>query len=420
MTSRRTDHCSRRRRAIRRGPTSSRVHLIVTAVILMASFGCSADAATKDGRTHSTPVPVILPIPAGARSVGVASITWSGEAWFAAGSFRDREGEHRPGLWTSTDATTWRRIETAAVTYYGKLSELYSVAGSARGLVAIGTATGGAHGNPRTVSWLLEPDGVLHEVYTDFELYNGMRQISVRSVTEGPKGWVIFGSRVNQNDQIGATSWTSATGDDFTIDDDDPELSSEIGEQKFGLDVTTSNGSLIAVGERTTFASSSIETDGIGWTSVDETTWTPWLPAGLEFGGVGAQRMQRIDANGARIVIAGSETDDDSTAIVAWTSTDDGTWRRGIIDGFGESDDVLSAATSVVATTDEFIVAARVGGVLRLATSADGDEWTTLAISDELPTGNRAQLTAASNGETLLVGATSLEGGGLWRSVTDS
>ena len=49
---------------------------------------------------------------------------------------------------------------------------------------------------------------------------------------------MIFGSRNNRNNRLGATAWTSSTGDDFTIHDDVPALSCQPGEQILGLDVT--------------------------------------------------------------------------------------------------------------------------------------------------------------------------------------
>ena len=50
--------------------------------------------------------------------------------------------------------------------------------------------------NPRTVSWKRGTDDLLHEVRADFELYNGPRQIGVRTVARASDRWVISGSRV--------------------------------------------------------------------------------------------------------------------------------------------------------------------------------------------------------------------------------
>ncbi len=395
---------------------------VVCSVAVCAALGvgsCSSRRPPDAAMKFATPTPVDLPVSEGSHAAAVASIAYSGSTWFAAGSFRDAADQHHPGLWTSTDADHWTRVTTVPVTYYGQISELYSVAASSRGVVALGAATGGAHGNPRTVSWILEQDGGLHEVVASFELYNGIRQISVRSVADGPHGWVIIGSRVDQNGRIGAASWTSPTGDDFTIHDDDANLSSSKNEQVFGLDVTQIGDEEVAVGDHTAFGATSGETDGIAWTSSDGANWTRWTPAGLQLGGTGVQRAQRIASRGRRTLIAGIQSDGTTTSITTWSTIDGTSWSRSTVDPFGTSEDVLSTATAVAVMSKGFVVAARQGGVLRLAASVDGRTWTEVPVAPGLPTGNRAGLTAQSNGDTLLIGVTSLNGGGLWRTTVE-
>lgn len=62
-------------------------------------------------------------------------------------------------------------------------------------------------------------------------------------------------------------------------------------------------------------------------------------------------------------------------------------------------------------------VGARVTGKLRAVLSKNGRRWTELVLPTELPTGNRAILAAELDANTMLVGATSLVGGGLWRAA---
>jgi hypothetical protein len=394
-------------------------------VLAVGGTACSSGSSGSDNAAprFGALVHVELPLPAGATRVGIASLTHTDAAWYAAGSYGDAAGQHHPGLWSSPDAIHWTWIDTDPRTFYGEIGELYSVAATDAGLVALSAATGGAHGNPRTLSWVMGADGVLHQVVNAFELYNGPRQISVRTITAlprgagGAQGWMIIGSRVNQNGQVGATSWTSPTGDPFVIHDDDPVLSSSRTEQKFGFDATAVGAQEIAVGEHDTYGDD-IETDGIAWASTDGVTWSRWEPAGLDVGGDGAQRMHRISAHGGRVLIAGTQSDGKPTKIQTWSTSDGTTWQRTTIAAFGVSDDVLSQPTATATTAHAFIVAARVGGVLRLATSADGEAWTEVPLVDGLPTGNRATLAVAADDHTLLVGATSLTGGGLWRSTS--
>ena len=229
-----------------------------------------------------------------ALAVRPGAAAFDGTAWWVGGLFDTADGSARPGLWRSVGGTAWERIATAAVTGYGEVSDLYSIAATAQGVVAIGSATGGAHGNPRTVSWKLTSDNVLREVPASFELYNGIRQIGVRSIVRGPNEWVIFGSRVNRNESLGATSWSSVTGDDFIIHDNDPVLSGGPGKQRQGLDIALAGTQLVAVGEELTTRPGHFDTDGAVWVASDGATWSTWKPSGLNLGGCGDQRAQRI------------------------------------------------------------------------------------------------------------------------------
>ena len=177
--------------------------IVVVAAMAVTSSTAPLAATTKPLRWTR--------IDLGSNHAAVAAIAHTTDMWWAAGSVIDDTGEHRPSLWQSVDARTWKRVPTEASTGYGTVSILYALAASPRGVVALGSATGGAHGNPRTVSWLLGADGTLREVAAPFELYNGLRQLTVRNIIDTPTAWVIFGSRVVRNGTLGAASWTSAT-----------------------------------------------------------------------------------------------------------------------------------------------------------------------------------------------------------------
>ena len=364
----------------------------------------------------------------GGTQPGVASIVHRSDGtWWVAGSLLDEFQVRRPALWTSADALTWTAVPIEAQTAYGKISELYALAASTRGVVALGAATGGAHGNPRTASWVLRDDGRLHDVVADFELYNGPRQIAVRSIIDGPTGWVIFGARNNQNNALGATSWTSATGDDFTIHDQDPDLSSSPGESIIGLDVAfdpgldpaMGAGQLIAVGERfhaTPGVASSADTDAIAWTSPDGATWQRWTPPGLRLSAPDIQRAQRIAVDGPRVLITGTSDDGVRNRIVVWSTDDRRRWSRSTVTVFGSSSDATTAATAAVSADGHMIIGARINDRLRIATSTNGRRWTNVVLPADLPTGYRARIAAGVGDDVLLVGATSLTGGGLWRA----
>ncbi len=348
----------------------------------------------------------------------IAAITHHVGSWWAAGSFVDETGEHRPGLWTSM-GSTWARIQTKPRTPYGEISEIFSVAVSESGTVAaLGAATGGAHGNPRTVSWLLTGDGFLTEVPAGFELYNGLRQISVRSISAGPNNWVIFGARVNQNGKVGATSWTSPNADDFTIHDDDPQLSATGNQQTLGLDVVYSpfENAYLAVGEHLSFSNGQANTDGVLWRSFEGVDWSTETSAARTFGGPNDQRLQRIRTVNDETVIAGTETTTRFTTFSIW-SKQSGKWRTTPVVTLGRDENPLSQVTSLSVTPGARVLGVRVGE--RLAAAAKTKQgWVRFPLPKGLPSGNRAVLAVETDGQHVLVGAS--EPGGSSGNAADS
>ena len=385
--------------------------VVVVAAMAMTSGTASFGAAAKPMRWTRVDL--------GSDKAAVAALAHTTDMWWAAGSVIDETGEHRPSLWQSVDARIWKRVPTEASTGYGTISILYALAASARGVVALGSATGGAHGNPRTVSWFLGADGTLREVRAAFELYNGPRQLTVRNVIDTPAAWVIFGSRVVRNGTLGAASWTSATGNNFTLHDSDNALASGQQEQVSGYDVAFDGTNLVAVGERINLTpGAGAETNGIRWTSPDGVTWQRSPVPGLDFAGTGAQRPLRITIAGPRQLITGTEIRGRTTRVLAWSSTNAQSWTRKVVSvlraGTADSDTVVGAA--IVGSA--FIVTARLDEHLVAASSTNGQAWTRLALPSDMPSGPRAVVTIAGNQNIVLAGAADIQGqgnvGGLW------
>ncbi len=330
------------------------------------------------------------------------------------GSVSNVAGVHRPALWWSTDAVEWREAPIEPRTGYGEVSELFTLACNASGLAAVGAATGGAHGNPRTVSWVLDADGVLREAAANFELYNGPRQISVRTITASPAGgWTILGTRVNANGRMGATSWTSPGGRDFVIHDDDGALSAAVNEQTQGHDVAPYGESLVAVGERLLVRDDNFDTNAIVWTSSDGERWNRWAPRGLDLGGRSDQRAQRVASSAGDLLIAGTETGT-SVRFVAWTQRVGKQWRRSAVRVLGSSDDVLSNVSAATIWRGRFLIGARVGDAPRVALSSDGRSWTKVLLPADAPTGSRTKISFAEHGGDLIVAVRSENGGAAW------
>jgi hypothetical protein len=407
-----------------------RAATLAAAFLVLAHSG-QGSAASPSWRFRELAIPVANGVQA-----RVGAVAFDGRRWWIAGSAFTRgtvtspvtdisgangvvDGSHVPGLWWSSDLASFTPVEIQPRTGYGEVSELYAVAAVDGRLAAVGAATGGAHGNPRTVSWFLGADDVLREVPASFELYNGLRQIGVRAITATPTGWVIIGTRVNRNERMGAASWTSATGMDFVLHDDDAALSAGPNEQNQGYGVAVVDDRVVAVGERFAVGGGlagvhAPGTDGIAWQSADGEHWETWTPRSLRLGGPGAQRPQRITSSQGKVLVAGTETNQ-RTVFLAWVRPAvTAAWTRVQLRVLGSSDDVLSNVTAVQIFNGTYVVGVRKGTRLHLVTSRDGRRWTEVVLPPEIPTGTRATLSLASFGNQLLVGARSERGGGAW------
>ncbi len=388
----------------------------VGAVLLMVMLAVAVAPGSSAARSPVRPRWRTVNVPgAGARVVGMY---FDGTTWWFSGSTRDVSDIQRPAVWTSADLVTLNPVMMRPVTPYGEISEIYAVAASRVGAVALGMHTGGAHGNPRTASWVLSArDGsapAMDEVRANFELYNGPRQIGVRRVVAAPSGgFVIFGSRVNRNGLLGATSWWSPDGSEFAIFDDDPMLSAVVGEQQQGLDVAADGSGLLAVGEQWAVRKGVASTDAIVWTSVDGRTWTANADLRLRDGGDGEQRFQRVAVSGARALIGGTDSAE-RTRLIAW-ERGDGKWRRSVLP-VKSAADPLSGVTDVALDDLVAIVGAKVDDRLVLVSRRAGETWRQVVLPGA-PTGRRSQLHVGVGGANVVVAATG-DGPG-WLAVAD-
>jgi hypothetical protein len=364
----------------------------------------------------------------------------SSPSWILGGATAARPPERKPAAWISTDLKSFVPISMSPNQGYGEIAEVFGIAG--RGpdggdLAAIAQAFGGAHGNPRTASWDGSASGGLSEIRTNFELYNGVRQISVKSIATNSNTYAIFGSRVSQNGRLGAASWTSPDGSEFTLFDNDEALSSAPNEQILGADIAVDpNGIFVAAGERLwwdpTNSAETIDTDAIIWRSANGQSWERWTPSGYTLGGKGEQRIQKIMFANGQLVAAGTETIGGKAWVTIWSPSGKHRVRE-----LGSSDDPLSSVTSIAPCGGSWCVGVRMSGRLRLlmtasASSAAGAagtpsserQWRQVRLPSGLPSGGRAKIvviaTPSAERNELLVGTSGLESGGLWRALLPS
>ncbi len=385
-------------------PTMRVTVALVLGLICALNYLASTDRASATGGRVSGLVWTQEQLPGTDARVIALTTDTSGALW-AAGSVTDKT-ERRPALWHQT-RSGWQPIPINKLTYYGGVSELFGVAVSAGRTVAVGQAFGGAHGNARTVSWLLSPQEsgpALREQPASFELFNGVRQMTVHRVVALPNGsgFTIIGSRVNRNGRIGAASWWTPDGRDVALIDDDPALSADPKSATSGSDVAPWPGhGLVAIGERSYPASESIEVDAVVWTSADGRSWKRFTPEDPALGGAGEQRAQRVVSLGsgavAGVFVAGVETaavpDVESTRVVVWEWSEAvSRWTRTLVAAISADPDPLSVVTGIAIVGQDRWIAARMGTQLRLAVSQNRGPWRAVPMPGPLPTGPRSRI----------------------------
>src|SRR5690349_18264192 len=144
-----------------------------------------------------------------------------GGHWYVVGGHAGTDGETSPAVWDSTDGRAWRSLilTPLAESYYGPRSVLYAVACANGRIAAIGSRSGGVHGNPRVSTWYQRPDGSLAEAAATFETYGGNTAVDVGRIAGGPSGFLIAGNRTG-----GAAAWLSADGTAFRLFENAPGL----------------------------------------------------------------------------------------------------------------------------------------------------------------------------------------------------
>lgn len=294
---------------------------------LLVAGGCTPEPDPGPG-----PAPVVVawresvvPVPpGGAGRVVVRDAVACPGAWFVVGAVRDAAGGTRPAAWSSGDGARWSPVRVAAVSFYGRQNVLSSVACRDGRMAALGAKSGGAHGNPRTSSWVQGADGVLREVRAPFELFGGPYAVNVARMDAGPRGFLISGNRMS-----GAAVWTSADAARFTIRERVPGLASGPGGESWAFDAVGLPDGWLVVGGF--LPAGRVDRDAAVWWSADSSVWRR-LPVTGASGGY--EEVHRVVVRGAEPVGVGLR----GAAFGAWRLAA-GQWRPagafGVVPGGG-------------------------------------------------------------------------------------
>jgi hypothetical protein len=242
----------------------------------------------------AVPVP-----PGGAGRVMVRDAVACPGAWFVVGAVRDPQGGTRPAAWSSADGAAWSPVPVAAESYYGRQNVLSSVACRDGRMAALGAKSGGAHGYPRTSSWVQGADGVLREVLAPFILFGGSTAVNVARMDAGPRGFLISGNRMS-----GAAVWTSADAARFTIHEGTPALASDAAGETWAFDAAGAADGWLVVGGF--LPKGRTDRDAMGWRSADGSAWQRVPAAGASDGYEELHRVALRDAVPVGVGLRGS------------------------------------------------------------------------------------------------------------------
>lgn len=302
----------------------------------------------------------------------VQDVAFCDDHWLAVGGLPTG-----PAAWRSTDGTTWTGVPLASVSFYGKQSTIFTVACRGADAVAVGAASGGAHGNPRTSTWRSRPDGSWLEYEPAFTQFGGQDSVGVGAAAASlapPATWAVVGNWLGTDGSPGPALWHSADGASFERSLIAPGSSAR------GTDVAPlAGGGWLVAGE-----AYGATLTGASWTSTDGATWTP-VPVGGPL---------------ALVTPSGDGTLGVGPAGAWWF--DGKTWQqRG---GLGDAGGWRFLGLSAASDGGLAVVTAAAGSSCRLWTTTDGGAtWAEASMPVSLPvTAETVAATAVQAGTVLL------------------
>jgi hypothetical protein len=333
---------------------------------------------------------VSLPLPPGpAGRIAVRDATACAGTWYVVGAVVGPDLATRPAAWTSADGHTWRPLTVAPTAYYARRNVLTSVACRGDRIAAIGSRSGGAHGNPRISSWYQRPDGTLVDVVAPFTLFGGSQAVDVGRLGAGPRGWVIAGNRTS-----GAAVWTSPDATRFALHDRDAALASDRVAETSAVDVTADEDGWTLVGRA--LVDGRTGSVPLAWSSPDGVRWTreQVAPASSVYAD-----LQRVLTVGGRVVAVGLRGEH----VGAWWRDRD-RWHVGA--AFGRLDPDRRSApfvSGLAATGDDLLVSVSDGTRFGVWTGAPTGRWTEVRTPARPTATGDHQLTVAGAGGSVLL-----------------
>ncbi|MGN9775719.1 hypothetical protein ACTMS0_08065 [Micromonospora sp. H33] len=375
-----------------------RLMAVLAAVVLLV--GCERAGTADRPERALTPAwtALTLPVPPGPPGrLLLRDAASCGGRWYVAGGVADAAGGTRPAAWTSADGVTFAPLTLVPSSFSGEQHVLSAVACRGSRVAAVGSKSGGVHGNPRVGTWAQGPDGALREVPAPFEQFGGPRAVSVGRIVAGPEGWLVVGSRV-----AGAAVWISPDSSAFTLVEGVPELAGDARGRTVAADAVAVPSGWLVVG-------SLLAAGGprpLAWMSADGRAWRrAELPGGPD----GSGAAQRVVATAGGPVAVGPAG---AVGFAAWRSTADG-WRWAGAFGAGGAG-VPSVAGLAVAGAGVVAVTRGAAGHALWFSPDLGHSWRAMGLPRAVPDTGDTAVAVASDGDRLLLVGDDGEGSRAW------
>jgi len=227
-------------------------------VAMAACAGCTnaAQGAAEDAWQVVTPP-----------GVAAASMAVAGDVVLIGGS-----EDGRPAV-AKLEHGTWQGVPLIAATAYGRQATLIHLAADPGGrVVAMGTATGGAHLNPRWTTWIGTTGSIVEEPQT-VETFGGPNAGGITDVLAGDTP-VVVGSWSVSAGAVGVAVW-GHDGQTWVRRPGRPALSGDPDAMTAATAVGAADNAAVIAGLVTTFRQGSVHQQGVVWVSgPDRRMWT--------------------------------------------------------------------------------------------------------------------------------------------------
>jgi tRNA A-37 threonylcarbamoyl transferase component Bud32 len=228
----------------------------------------------------------------------------------------DRGGDRNAAVWTSSNATRWDRVSSAAFGGTGE-QRIDGVAVLGEKVVAVGLQAAGGDADPAV--WTSGDDGATWQRVDAVTggLHETGNRARMRFVAAGPSGLMAVGHEATTG-SFDAAAWTSADGTNWnpasSASFDGPGHEDMLGVTAFGNEwVAVGYGTVAGERDAAVWVRS-----GEAWSRIEDES----------FGGPGDQQINAVIAASSGLVAVGSDASGGDGDAAVWTSTDGRAWDR--------------------------------------------------------------------------------------------